>query len=129
MAYQPGPTDHAEFPVALQELAAERGGEGIHYAPTSAAGEPALAATAPLPLASHISGCVEIALVRQGPVIVATPGRINRLVSCLGSSDPIEEATEAGHGDGSGALLVVEEAVAFGEGDERVRGVDDGEVE
>ena len=53
----------------------------------------------------------------------------SELVSCLGSSDPIEEAAETGHGDGFGSLLVVEEAVAFGESDKFIHGVDDCEVE
>jgi AraC family transcriptional activator of pobA len=72
-------TPHTEFLTALQELALERDGDQLLYASASAAGQLALGATAPRPLASHTSDCVEVALMRQGSALIATPGRVVRL--------------------------------------------------
>jgi AraC family transcriptional activator of pobA len=81
MASEPRDTPHAEFLTALQELAVERDGDQFLYASASAsaAGQLALGATASRPLASHTSDCVEIALMRQGSALIATPGRVVRL--------------------------------------------------
>ncbi len=73
------PRDLTSFEAALRALAAERSGEELLYAPPGSPAPPALAAGAPRPLFSHVSDCVELGLVREGSVLMATPGQLVRL--------------------------------------------------
>jgi AraC-like DNA-binding protein len=70
---------HADFYAGLRDLAAEREGDDLLYASASGADQPALAPSAPRPLFVHVSECTEIAVVREGSALIATPGQISRL--------------------------------------------------
>ncbi len=70
---------HADFHAGLRDLAVEREGDDLLYASASEAGQSALAPSAPRPLFSHVSDCIEFGVVREGSALIATPGQISRL--------------------------------------------------
>jgi AraC-like DNA-binding protein len=70
---------HADFYAGLRDLVAEREGDDLLYASASGPDQPALAPSAPRPLFAHVSDCTEIAVVREGSALIATPGHISRL--------------------------------------------------